>query len=117
MAQLAGDLTLSLQWLRFNLWPWNFHMPWEPPKFSYLPNTWNSVIGLGRPDPLHGSPVLMEQSYHPALCQDPKAEGQSHVGGVHAPSHCKLGGMKAGRTLGLGSRARTVSPGGMKRAW
>ena len=32
VAQLAGDLTLSLQWLRFNLWPKNLYMFWRTPK-------------------------------------------------------------------------------------
>ena len=32
MTQRVTDPALSLLWLRFNLWPWNFCMLWVQPK-------------------------------------------------------------------------------------
>ena len=32
VAQQIKDLVLSVLWLRFEPWPWNFHMTWALPK-------------------------------------------------------------------------------------
>ena len=33
-ALTVKDSALSLLWLRFDPWPWNFHMPWVLPKIK-----------------------------------------------------------------------------------